>query len=141
MTRIRQPLGPRVLPQLTDTNRSFWTGGAEGQLLVSRCGSCERWILPPLDECPACGGRTTSQPVSGRGRVFTWTVNYQKFHPGVDPPNLIAIVVLDEQADLRVATNLVDVEVDQVRADLPVRVEFEEHGPIFYPVFVPEGEH
>ncbi|MDE3204962.1 MAG: OB-fold domain-containing protein [Acidobacteriota bacterium] len=138
MTQVRQPVGPRILPQLTETNQAFWTGGAGGQLMVSRCDNCERWALPPVHECPSCGGGSTPQPVSGRARVYTWTVNYQKFHPDVDPPNLIAIVVLEEQDDLRVATNLVDIEPDDVRADLPVRVEFEDHGEIFYPVFVPE---
>jgi uncharacterized OB-fold protein len=137
MTAIRQPSGPRVLPRLTDANRAFWTSGAAGQLLVPRCAGCGRWILPPVLECPACGGATKPEPVSGRAKVYTWTLNCQKFHPDIDPPNLIALVILVEQDDLRVATNLVDCEPDDVRAGMEVSVEFEDHGEIFYPVFAP----
>jgi uncharacterized OB-fold protein len=78
-----------------------------------------------------------SEKVSGSATVYTWTLNHQKFHPDVEPPNLIALVVLDEQPDLRLATNLVDIDADDVISGLPVSVEFEDYGEIFYPVFAP----
>lgn len=134
---IIEASSPRVLPQLTDANRAFWTGGASGQLLVSRCIACRRWVLPPCLECPACEAATSPEPVSGRAKVWTWTLNTQQFHPGVQPPNLIAIVVLDEQEDLRVVTNLIECEEGDVRVGMTVTVRFEDHGEIFYPVFTP----
>lgn len=140
MTKVRPPSGFRLLPRLTDANRAFWTGGGKGQLLVGRCERCHRWELPPATECTSCGGPTTPEPVSGAAKVFTWTLNHQKFHPDVEPPNLIALVVLDEQDDLRVATNLVDVDAEDVRSGMPVSVQFEDHGEVFYPVFAPAVE-
>lgn len=137
MTKVRSASGTRVLPRLTDANRAFWTGGADGQLLVGYCGKCQRWELPPATQCTDCGGAIAPEPVSGMAKVFTWTLNHQKFHPDVEPPNLIAVVVLDEQDDLRVATNLVDVDAEQVRSGMPVSVEFEDYGEVFYPVFAP----
>ncbi len=137
MTKVRPPSGTRILPRLTDANRAFWTGGGNGQLLVGRCEKCHRWELPPVAECTSCGGMSTPEPVSGAAKVFTWTLNHQKFHPDVPPPNLIAVVVLDEQDDLRVATNLVDIDADDVRSGLSVSVEFEDYGEVFYPVFAP----
>lgn len=126
-----------MLPRLNDHNRAFWTGGADGRLLVPRCEECGRWVLPPSSECQVCGGVTKSEAVSGRAKVYTWTLNHQKFHPDVKPPNLIAIVVLDEQDDLRLATNLVDIEAEDVSSDMAVEVEFEDYGEIYYPVFAP----
>jgi uncharacterized OB-fold protein len=137
MTKVRPSSGTRVLPRLTDANRAFWTGGANGDLLVTRCEKCHRWELPPSQECTGCGGPTRPEPVSGTAKVYTWTLNHQKFHPDVEPPNLIALVVLDEQEDLRLATNLVDIDAEDVKSGLPVSVEFEDYGDLFYPVFAP----
>ena len=69
--------------------------------------------------------------------MWTWTLNSHQYHPDVPPPTLIAIVVLDEQDDLRLATNLVHVDEAAVREGLPVQVLFEDHGEMFYPVFEP----
>lgn len=127
----------RSLPRLDDDNRSFWTSGSSGHLHVPRCQDCHRFVLPATRSCPACGGPTVPEPVSGRATVFTWTVNEHQFHPDIPPPTIIAIVVLDEQDDLRLATNLIDCRPDDVRVGLPVSVRFEDHGEIFYPVFAP----
>jgi len=136
---IIEPQHPRMLPALTDLNRAFWTGGATGRLLIGRCGACGRWVHPPVASCPGCAGAIVAEPVSGRGTVFTWTLNMQQFHPDIPPPNLIAIVELAEQSDLRIPTNLVGCDADRVRCGLPVRVLFEHHGEIYYPVFEPDG--
>ncbi|HMC40272.1 MAG TPA: OB-fold domain-containing protein [Acidimicrobiales bacterium] len=136
MTVIPAP-APRLLPALDDANRAFWTGGRDGNLMVGRCPACRRWALPPATSCPECGDALVPEPASGRARVWTWTLNSHQYHPDVPPPTLIAIVVLDEQDDLRLATNLVHVDEAAVREGLPVQVLFEDHGEMFYPVFEP----
>jgi uncharacterized OB-fold protein len=128
---------PRILPPLTAENRAFWTGGAEGELRIQRCETCERWVHPPASACPICSGELAARTVSGRGTVFTFTVNHQTFRPEVPPPYVIAIVELAEQADLRIPTNLVNCELDRVTCGMPVRVLFEQHGEIFVPLFEP----
>jgi uncharacterized protein len=128
---------PRILPPLDDVNTPFWTGGASGELLISFCTSCNRWVHPPAATCEACGGRLAPQPVSGNGQVFTFTVNRHQYHPDVPPPYVIAIVELDEQADLRLPTNIVRCDYESLRCGLPVRVVFEQHGDVFVPLFEP----
>jgi uncharacterized OB-fold protein len=133
----------RMLPTLTEHNRAFWTGGSDGQLLVPWCERCDLWVLPPGADCPDCGGALTARPVSGRGSVFTYTVNYQPFLPAVPVPYVIAIVQLDEQADLRIAANIVDCQPDSVHIGLAVEVRFERHDvdndSVFVPVFAPRS--
>ncbi|MFY9921163.1 MAG: OB-fold domain-containing protein [Mycobacterium sp.] len=133
----------RMLPAINEHNRAFWTGGADGHLLIARCTHCELWVQPPAADCPDCGGALVSRPVSGRGTVFTFTVNYQPFMPAVPVPYVIAIVALDEQDDLRIATNIVDCEPDSVHIGLPVEVRFERHDvdddSVFVPVFAPRS--
>lgn len=108
--------------------------GTDGQLLIERCDSCLHWIHPAAGECPDCGGRLVARPVSGRGTVFTYTVNHHPYNPEIPTPYVIAIVELAEQQDLRLATNLVDCEPDSVVCGMPVEVRFAEHAK---PVFVP----
>jgi uncharacterized OB-fold protein len=132
-----EPIAPRILPPLDETNRAFWTGGADGQLLIQHCAACDRWVHPPLASCPACDGPLEPRPVSGRGTVFTFTVNEQQFHPEVAPPYVVAIVVLDEQDDLRIPTNLVGCEPDAVQIGQPVQVVFEPNGEHWVPLFRP----
>ena len=135
------PPSTRMLPALDDHNRAFWTGGADGRLRIHFCGQCGVWVTPLVTECPVCDGALESRPVSGRGTVFTYTVNYQPFNPGVPVPYVIAIVELEEQADLRIATNIVDCEPDSVRIGLPVEVRFERQDAgdesVYMPVFAP----
>ena len=128
---------PRILPPLTPANRAFWTGGASGHLLILRCETCDRWVHPPVSRCPICDGELHAEPVSGRGTIFTFTVNEQQFHPDVLPPYVIAIVELVEQADLRVPTNIVECDPADLRCGLPVTVLFEKYDEIFVPLFRP----
>jgi uncharacterized protein len=128
---------PRMLPALDDLNRPFWTGGANGELLIQRCGTCRRWVHPPLAQCPACAEALAYEPVSGTGTIFTFTLNEQQFHPDVPPPYIIAIVVLDEQDDLRLPTNIVNADAGALEIGAPVRVVFEQHDEVFVPIFEP----
>jgi uncharacterized OB-fold protein len=131
----------RVLPLVTDTNRHFWTGGAEGKLRFLRCRACRHWVHPPAPICPACLSRDlTAEAASGRGTVATFTVNHQPWIPGFDPPYVIAIVELPEQAGLRLTTNLVGCAPDAVQIGLPVRVVFEPYDDVWIPLFEPDPE-
>lgn len=125
-------------PLLTDDNRDFWTGGRNGELQIVRCNDCRYYIHPPSPRCPRCLSENVEpSPVSGRGRVYTYTVNQRAWSPGLEVPYVIAIVALEEQPDLRLMTNIVGCSADEVAIGMPVRVEFREQGEAFVPVFRP----
>jgi uncharacterized OB-fold protein len=93
-----------------------------------------RVLHPP--RCPRCLSENVEpSPVSGRGRVYTYTVNRRAWSPGLEVPYVIAIVALDEQPDLRLMTNIVGCSPDEVAIGMPVQVEFREQGEAFVPVF------
>ena len=71
--------------------------------------------------------------------MHTYTINHQPWYPGLEPPYAVAIVELPEQAGLRITAGLVDVAVDDVRIDLPVRVVFEHRDDVWLPFFTPDG--
>ena len=131
--------GPaRIVPPLDDDNREFWTSGALGELRLPYCATCERFVFPLTLTCPTCGGSAAYRPLSGRGRVFTYTVNHHRYHPEVPVPYVIGIVELLEQEGLRFTTNIVNCPLESVDIGLAVRVVFEQHGEAYVPLFQPD---
>jgi hypothetical protein len=129
----------RVLPALDDDNRFFWTSGADGLLRFLRCQSCGYYLHPPLPRCPECGSREVApEAVSGRGEVFSYTINHHPWDGGAEP-YAIAVVAFPEQDDLRLTTNVVRCPTDAVHIGLPVRVTFEQHDEVWFPLFEPAG--
>jgi uncharacterized protein len=128
----------RLLPRLDDDVAFYWTSGADGTLRLLRCRSCGYFIHPPGPVCPRCLSRDLGpEQVSGRGRLESFTVNYQEWIPGSDP-YIIAWVSIEEQPELRLTTNLVGVEPEDVEIGIPVRVVFEENEDVFLPLFTPD---
>lgn len=129
---------PRILPPLNAINRSFWTGGAEGKLLILRNKSTGQYVHPPesLDEEDP---ELVPEAVSGKGTIFTFTINQHAYNPAVPPPYVIALVELNEQKNLRVPANIVNCDMDAVHIGMPVRVAFEQQDEFFVPVFEPDN--
>lgn len=128
---------PRTLPEIDEWSRPFWTAGATGKLHIAHCPSCRKYLHPPRPQCRDCGATPEFLAVSGLGTVFTFTVAHQQFHPAVPTPFVIALVELDEQADLRLVTNIVDCDPDAVTTGMRVKVGFERQDEVFVPVFSP----
>jgi uncharacterized OB-fold protein len=124
------------IPQITQDNEAFWTGGRDGRLMITRCARCGRYTHPPSPRCAFCfSGEVAPQPVSGRGRVLSLTINRQRWSAEVEPPYVIAIVALEEDSDVRIFTNIVGCPVQEVSIGMPVEVEFLERGRAFLPIF------
>lgn len=135
MDEVRQP---RVLPPLTDLNRPFWTSGRDGELRILRCESCRTWVHPPRPMCSACHGRALCYEVtSGKGTVYSFVVNHHPWRPGLADPYVIALVELDDQPNLRLTSNIVGCEPDEVSIGMRVVVHFVEQDGSFVPLFVP----
>ena len=124
------------VPQITDDNAAFWTGGQQGELLITRCASCGYYVHPPSPRCPTClSDAVEPSAVSGRGTVYSFTINRQAWVPDLEVPFVLAIVELDEQPDLRLMTNVVGCKPAEVEIGMPVEVAFVERGAAFVPVF------
>ena len=122
--------------RLDPLNTPFWTGGAEGKLNICRCNACKTFIHPPREICHNCLSEDVGPfPVSGKGRVDTYTINHQKWAADMEVPFVIARVSLDDAPGVYLTTNIVNCAVDAVDIDDPVQVIFDEQDGIWYPVF------
>jgi len=129
----------RLLPRIDQENRFFWTSGADGRLRFLRCQDCGEYVHPPGPVCPSCLSRDLSpEVVSGRATLVAHTCNQQQWIPGSEP-YLIGLVAIDEQESVRLTTNLVDVELEDVRDGMAVEVVFEQNDDVYLPLFRPAG--
>jgi len=130
------------LPALEPESERFWRACRAGRLEITRCRACGWYVHPPRPVCPRCQAREVSwEAVSGRATVVSYTVNHQRWMPGMEVPYTIGLVELVEQADLRLTTNLVGCAPDAVEIGMPVRVTFREvSDEIALPLFEPDRE-
>jgi uncharacterized protein len=124
---VAKPL-PR--PESRALTAPFWAATRRHELVIQRCKQCSTWVFHPREQCPECFSRELDwTPVSGRGRVYAFTVVHQPAHPGfqADSPYTYAIIQLEE--GVRMASNVVGCEPAAVRVDLPVVAVFDDVSP------------
>jgi uncharacterized OB-fold protein len=127
---------PPIIPPVPDADdQYFWDGVARGELLLQVCVDCGRLRHPPGPMCPRCRSlHWTTQEATGRGRVYTWLVSHHPTEPDAQP-RIAALIELDE--GVRLVSNLVDVEADNVVNDMLVEVTFVDYDGTVLPQFVP----
>ncbi|MCH2173766.1 OB-fold domain-containing protein [Myxococcota bacterium] len=119
------PSVPRPLPTHDDVE--FWEATRRGEFRLQRCSDCSRWRHYPRPACPDCYSREYSwDEVSGRGRIYTWTVVRGPTLPVFQErvPLVVADVLLDEGVHFQ--AELLDCTPEEVRADLPVEATLTE---------------
>jgi acetyl-CoA acetyltransferase/uncharacterized OB-fold protein len=130
----------RPLPLLDDDSRPFWQAGEHGLLSFVSCNACGALLHPPQPVCRYCRSSDLGRrSVSGEGVVAGVTVDRQQWDPAFVPPYAVAVVALDVDPRVRVMTNLVDVDVDDVRVGMRVAPRFEHVEDVWIPLYVPAG--
>ena len=119
------PERPRLVgipPAVTDETAGFWAAAAEGRLEVERCTDCGAESFPPRGICPACRGRSLEpHQIVGPGRVYSLTVNHQRWLPDLEVPYAIVLVEFDDHPGVRVVGRLRGCDPLDVRIDLARR--------------------
>ena len=140
MTDTERPRPTRPLPELTPATEWFWRSGADGVLRIQGCGDCGTLVHPPAPICPSCRSRSFAPvEVSGRATVVGFTINAHPWLPTFPPPYVIANVALDEDPSVRLTTNVVGCDPDEVHIGQPVAVRFEQQEDVWLPLFEPTG--
>lgn len=118
-----------IPPAVTEESEPFWRAAREGRLLVERCPACGARSFPPRGTCRACHSRVTELiEVTGRGRVYSFTVNHQRWLPQLEVPYAIVLVEFPDHPGVRVVGRLRGCPPGAVAIDMEVDVGFEE-GP------------
>lgn len=128
------------LIEITSINRAFWDAMSHGVLSFQKCRGCGHCWLPPRSECPRCLSDDHEwTKASGQGRLISWVVYHQSFHPMTADwiPYNVAVVELAEGP--RLISNIVGVPNEALKAGQALRLVPERRGNVVVPCFTPEG--
>jgi uncharacterized OB-fold protein len=117
----------KPLPRPTPTSRPFWEAARRHELSLQRCAACKAFIYYPRERCPHCfSDRLSWERVSGRGKVYSYTVVRRASSRAFAEPYVLAIVELEEGP--RMTTNI-DAAPESVKVGMPVVAQFEDVTP------------
>lgn len=98
------------LPAVDDSLEGpFWAGLVAGELRMQHCEGCGAWWFPPRRRCTTCGGALHWQPVSGRGRIWSFVEVHPPVLPAFAPstPYPVALIELEEAIGLRLVGQVI----------------------------------
>jgi uncharacterized protein len=114
----------RPAPRPTDDSAVYWDAVARHELVAQRCTVCGKLRHPPRPMCPHCRSlEWHEQRLAGTGSMYSYAVLHHPRSPLFEYPLLAALVDLDE--GVRIVTNLVGVEPQDVRIGMRLVVDFE----------------
>jgi uncharacterized protein len=115
----------------------YWEAAKEQRLVVQRCIECGHAQYPPDVACHRCQSQSFRfDDVSGRGTLYSFSTFRRSLMPVFEAPYSMALVDLDD-VDVRMLTNLVEVDPDDARVGMAVEVVFERRGEWSIPQFRP----
>src|SRR5574341_52051 len=119
----------KPIPLPDPVTQPYWDSVKAHGMKLQKCAACGKFIFYPRAVCPFCFSRDLRwTPVSGKGRIYGFTINYQKVIQSfaAEVPYVIALVELEEGA--RLMTNLVGVEPDpaKIKVGMEIMVQYED---------------
>ena len=118
---------PRPRPMNETLSKPFWEATKRHELVLPRCRTCSKIFFYPREQCPNCYSSDLDwTQVSGKGRLYTFTVVHQTAHPAFQPdaPHIYAIVQLNEGP--RMPSNLIGCDIEDARIDMAVEAVFDD---------------
>jgi len=129
----------KPIPFPDNVTSTFWEATKDNKLLIQQCDDCGARQFFPQSYCRNCLAENLGWiEATGRGKVYTYTivnrpptVRFQE-----DVPYVVALIELEE--GVRMMSNVVGIDPEAVRIDMPVEVVFDEITPaISLPKFKP----
>lgn len=120
----------KPLPEPTAVSLPFWDAAKEHRLVLQRSKKTGKYLYYPRAVSPwGPGDELEWGEVSGRGKVFSYTIAWRPTAPqwANDVPYVIAIVELDEGP--RMTANIIGCAPEDVRIGMLVVASFEDVTP------------
>ncbi len=106
----------------------FWNAAASGELRFPACRSCRRFHWYPMARCPHCGAADISwEAVDPAGTLYSWTIVSRAFDAAFADrtPYIVALVEFSSAPGVRLITNLIDADANDIDFGMPVSPAFE----------------
>ncbi len=125
----------------TDQMRPYYEGLEQGELRLTACGHCGRWLWYPPEVSPCHPDAPVEwRPVSPEGEVYTYTTIFRSLLPGdhaADVPYTVLMVESDSAPGCRIPSLLVEAEGVEPACGMRVRLKPVRAGDFVLPAFEP----
>lgn len=118
-------MSEKPLPRVMTWDQGFWENAERGVLSAQHCGQCGNLQFYPRVVCVKCFSTDLGwQPLSGKGRVHSFTIVRYPANPVFkdDTPIIFAEIELEE--GIRIHSDITRCSPEEVTMGIPVRVEF-----------------
>ena len=122
----------KSIPRIKELTKEFWGGTKKRELRIQRCKDCGTYCFPPQLMCPKCNSLNLEwSKVSGDGKVYSFIIPNRQAPAdmparGFEYPYAVILVELPDAGGVRIASNIVDCEIGDIKIDMPVKVVFED---------------
>jgi len=117
------------------TIESFYKFVGENKLMAAKCSNCGNVLLPPKPMCTKCLSRNLDWiELDGAGKLLTYTVihiapeQFQSMAP-------YAVGIVEFKKGLRLPGMIRDVNFDEIKVGMPVKIEFEQSTSSQWPAW------
>ena len=122
---------PAPAPYPEGLAAEYWEANRRHELVVQRCTACRAWQWGPEFICNEChSDALTYEPVTGRGRIYSWERSWYPVHPALQSgvPYVVVLVELPDAANIRMVGNLLGDPKEDVAIGSEVEAVFEDHN-------------
>lgn len=125
---------------LAELSQPFFDWCAQGELRAPRCLACETFRFYPTVLCPKCHAPEFEWArLSDEAEVYSYTVVHRPLVPSLREKAPYVVAVVEFPEGIRMMTNIVGCEPDDVSVGMNVTVEFtrswdERDIPVFRPL-------
>lgn len=127
---------PGPVPSIDDA--PFWASCEKGVLKFQRCANCKRYQHPPTPACPRCKSFSREWiEARDEAELYSFTVVHYPPLEGIQPrlPYNVAIVRFPSFDNVRLISNVVDADPDDLRIGMKLYLTWEECGSVLVPRF------
>ncbi len=123
----QQVQAPIPTPVPNEDNKAFWEACKNRELKLQKCTKCSRFRYYPRLGCPYCNSlEFTWEKVSGKAKVYSWTVVYPPSLPIFQSKVPFPVVLVELAEGPRMTTSVIDVKPEELKVGMPVEVTFED---------------
>jgi uncharacterized OB-fold protein len=116
----------RPVPQPTQLTEPYWNAANDERLVVQCCRACAHRQFFPRPFCLKCeSDQIDWQEVSGRGTVYTFTINYRAPNAAMKERLPYAVALIDLEEGVRMMANIVNSDFADIAIGSAVKVVFE----------------
>ena len=114
-------------PEPTPDSQPFWDALNAHLLVFQRCTQCGQTRHYPRPVCDSCFSMEYDwMEASGRGTVYSWTVNHHAFHPAFKADTPYVTVTVDMEEGVLMQAPLIGVLGEALSIGLAVEIDYED---------------